>query len=76
MQTTHVTMPIEGLGCWGSGALIVERAVAKAPGVKRVYVNPATEMAYIDYEATATDPQRLAEAVARAGFRAGPPRMH
>jgi Cu+-exporting ATPase len=69
-------VPIYGLGCWGSGALIVERAVAKAPGVVRAYVNPAMEMAYIEYDAATTDPQRLAEAVARAGFQAGPPRMH
>jgi Cu+-exporting ATPase len=76
MQTLRVTMPIEGLGCWGSGALIVERAVAKAPGVLRAYVNPATEMAYIEYDTAATDPQRLAAAVARAGFQAGLPRTH
>jgi len=76
MQTTHVTMPIDGLGCWGGGALIVERAVARAPGVVRVYVNPATEMAYIEYDAATTDPRRLAAAVERAGFRAGPARRH
>jgi FtsP/CotA-like multicopper oxidase with cupredoxin domain len=28
------------------GALVLERTLAKTPGIARVYVNPATEMAY------------------------------
>lgn len=76
MPTIHVTMPIEGLGCWGSGALIVERAMATAPGVVQVYVNPVTEMAYIEYDVTATDPRHLAAVIEHAGFHAGPVRVH
>jgi copper chaperone CopZ len=68
MQMTRMILPIDGLGCWGSGALVVERVLAKAPGVARVYVNPATEMAYVEYDAAATDPEHLAAAVTRAGF--------
>lgn len=66
--TKHVTMVINGLGCWGSGALIVERAIEKTPGVIRVYMNPATEMVYITYDPDHTDPALLQAAVERAGF--------
>ena len=75
MSTTRVTMAIYDLGCWGSGALIVERALARAPGVIRVYANPATEMAYIEYDPALISPAQLIAAVERAGFRAGEPTM-
>ena len=69
----HVIIPISGFGCLGSGALIIERALAQAPGVIHVYVNPATEMAYVQYEADRCTPSALRVAIARAGFRAGEP---
>jgi hypothetical protein len=75
MNTTRLTLAIYELGCWGSGAWIVERALTRALGVTRVYVNPATEMAYIEYDPLLTDPSRLITAVERAGFRAGEPRL-
>jgi copper chaperone CopZ len=72
MTTERIIVPITDLGCWGSGALVVERALASAPGVVRVYVNPATEMAYVEYDPVVTGAQQLAEAVRRAGFGVGP----
>ncbi len=74
MSTTRLTLAIYELGCWGSGAWIVERALAKAPGVTQFYVNPATEMAYVEYDPMLTGPDRLIIAVEHAGFRAGEPR--
>ena len=71
MKAQHVTLPIEDLRC--GGALIVERALARTPGVLRVYVNAATEMAYIQYDADRCTINALREAVARAGFQAGVP---
>jgi Cu+-exporting ATPase len=73
MPRRHVTLPIEDFGCSGSGAIVVERALAKVPGVLRVYVNAATEMAYIEYDAECCDPEALRTAIARAGFHAGLP---
>jgi copper chaperone CopZ len=73
MHRQHVTLPIEDFGCSGSGAIIVERALANVPGVLRVYVNAATEMAYIEYDAACCDAEALRAAIARAGFHAGGP---
>jgi copper chaperone CopZ len=75
MKTQRITLPIDDLSCGGGGALIVERALARTPGVVYVYVNPATEMAYIVYDPALSDPDRLVKVVEHAGFRAGAPSM-
>lgn len=72
MTGNRLVMPILGLSCGGGGALAVERAIGRLPGVMRVYVNPFTEMAYVDYDAARTGPDQFVAAVERAGFRAGP----
>lgn len=69
----HVIVEITGLSCGGGGALAVERALARTPGVAQVYVNPLTEMAYVDYDPAQTGLDKLVAAVERAGFRAGHP---
>lgn len=71
MHHQHISLSIEDLGCAGSGAIIVERALAKVPGVIRVYVNAATEMAYVQYDSDRCDPAVLRAAIAHAGFHAG-----
>ncbi len=73
MSTMRLTMAIYGLACGGGGALTVERALAKLPGVSRVYVNPATEMAYVEYDPERLSWEQLVAAVESAGFRAGEP---
>jgi copper chaperone CopZ len=75
MKTQRITLPIDDLSCGGGGALVVERALARTPGVVYVYVNPATEMAYIVYDPALSDPDRLVKVVEHAGFRAGAPSM-
>ncbi len=75
MNKQHVTLPIDDLSCGGGGALIVERALAHTPGVTHSYVNPATEMAYVEYDPTKSNIERLVEAVRHSGFRAGVPRV-
>ena len=68
-QVEHITIAITGFSCGGGGCLIVERAIAKVPGVRRVYVNPATEMAYVDYDPQLLDGAQLIGAVERTGLR-------
>jgi P-type Cu+ transporter len=70
MSIRRVTMAIYGLGCGGGGVLAIERALVKTPGVVRAFVNPATEMAYVAYDPSQTDPGELLSAVERVGFRA------
>lgn len=73
MTTQRMTVPIYNLSCAGGGALVVERTLARTPGVARVYVNPATEMAYVEFNPEALSPSAVTAAVAKAGF--GPPPM-
>jgi Cu+-exporting ATPase len=73
MAHAHVTLEIFGFGCGGGGALTVERELAHLNGVARVYVNPATETAYIEYDPTQANPDEFVAAVKRVGFRAGVP---
>ena len=71
MKTRRVTVFIYGLGCGGGGALTVERALAKVLGVVQVYVNPATETAYVEYDPAVADVDGIVAAVEGVGFRAG-----
>lgn len=64
----HITLPIYNLSCGGGGSLTVERLLARTPGVIEVYVNPATEMAYIHYDPEQSSPEQLAAVIKRAGF--------
>jgi Cu+-exporting ATPase len=69
----RVRMAVEGLGCGGAGADTIERALGATDGVLGAYVNPATETAYVDYDAAETDPWTIAHAIERAGYRPGRP---
>ena len=71
--TRGLRIPVYGLGCGGSGAPTSERELVATDGVLRVYVNPATETAYVDYDQAETDPWTLARAIERAGYQAGRP---
>ena len=51
----------------------MERVLAATDGVLRVYVNPATETAYVDYDPAETDAHELARAIGRAGYQASRP---
>lgn len=74
MSTQRMTLPIYNLGCGGGATRLVERALRDVPGVTEVYVNPATEMAYVTYDPTRTEPTHLFNALQRAGFGQSTPR--
>lgn len=69
MTRARATLPILGLTWGGGGALAVERALQQAAGVLRAYANPATEMAYVEYDAEQTDLDALQTAIEQAGYR-------
>lgn len=71
--TRNLQIPIYELGCGGAGAQAVERELAAIDGVIRVYVNPATQVAYVDFDQAETDASAIAGAVQRAGYRPGRP---
>lgn len=73
MDRRAITLPIEDFGCTGREANTIERALASVPGVLRVYLNAATEMTYIQYDAECCDVAALQEAIAPTGFHAGTP---
>ena len=62
-------LPILGLTCGGGGALSIEQVLQRSPGVIRAYVNPATEMAYIEYDPAQMDLVALQKAIDSVGYR-------
>ena len=64
---SRLTLPIVELLC--GDALALERRLRRLPGVVQVYVNPATEMAYIEYRAGEVTAETISVAVERFGYR-------
>ena len=75
LKTQRVTIELTGLSCGGGGSLAIERALSKLPGVVSVYLNPATEMAYVQFNAELCSPDQLVAVIKRAGFGAGEPKF-
>ncbi len=73
MSTERVTLTILDLGYGGGGATAIERALARLKGVANVYVNAATEIAYVQYDPSMLHPSDLVRAVEQVGFHAGEP---
>ncbi len=67
-RRTRATLPISGLICGGGGALTLERAIQALPGVIRVYVNPATEMAYVEYWPAEVRLDELVDVIEKMGY--------
>jgi len=65
----RVILPILGLTCGGGGALSIQQVLERSPGVIRAYVNPATEMAYIEYDPAQMDLVALQKAIDSVGYR-------
>ena len=74
MTRAHTTLPVNPLGCTGTTTL--EKTLRDVPGVLRVYVNPVTEMAYVEYDGDCCDERLLATALAREGYAEGVAKGH
>ena len=66
-RRARVTLPLADLMRGGGDAVTVEQALGEVPGVVHAYVNPSTEMAYIEYDPERTGVDRLKRAVQSAG---------
>lgn len=67
VSIARTTIPLGDLGCGGGAVGSIERALARVPGVFRVYANPLTEMAYVEFDPALCTPADLTAAVQRAG---------
>lgn len=75
MATRHVSIPVFGFACGGGGALTVEHVLSRVPGAVSVYLNPATGLAEVDFDAERVTVDELRKAIRRCGFRPGAPHV-
>ena len=73
MKHERITLPIYNLGCGGGGTLASERALTKLPGVAYAYINPLTEMAYVEFDPALANAEQLAALIDQLGY--GAPRV-
>ncbi len=73
LRIKRVTFPIYNLGCGGGGSLTIERTILRVEGVRNAYVNPATEMAYVEFDPSRCALDALLKAVEHVGFHTGAP---
>lgn len=64
---SQVILTISGMSCGGCVGSVT-RALQASAGVARVSVTLEPPEAVVDYDAAATDAEKLAQAVADAGF--------
>jgi len=68
MTSARTALPLATLGCSGGGHLNIDRILREVPGVVDTFVDPALEMAYVEYDPAATDPDALFAVLKRTGF--------
>lgn len=73
MTRKSATLLLSDLECAGSTARTAETALLRVPGVARAYVNPATEAAYVEYDAERCTEADLVTAVESIGVHAVQP---
>ena len=67
MPTSRTALPVSSRVCGGE-IQTIERILADAEGVIAASMNPASEMAYVEYDPTRTDPGALFAVLKRSGF--------
>lgn len=68
IEAKKITLPIEGMTC-ASCVARVEKTISKAPGVKNVSVNLASEKAVIEVDENNLDLEKIKELVEDAGYK-------
>ncbi len=68
-ETRKLELPVLGMSCAACATAVERTLTKKAAGVIKANVNIATETADIEYDPTQTDPQALAAAVEKAGYK-------
>ena len=68
MTRKTTTLMLEHADCVSGSATSIEHVIREVPGVNRVYVNPATEAAYVEYDADRCGEADLAHAVGDLGI--------
>ena len=68
MRTQHTTVPLQSMGCASGGRAAIEQALLDIPGVLRAYVNPVTEMAYVEFDPALSDAQVIGAAIRQTGY--------
>jgi copper chaperone CopZ len=67
MATQTLSMPVRGMTCGGC-VRTVEKKLSSTPGVTKVAVDLEGARATIEYDASAVQPEALANAVRQLGF--------
>ena len=67
MILQRTTLPLDTLGC-AAAAVPVEHVLRAVPGVTQVFVNPVTEMTYIEYDPDQCDEHTLRAALDELGY--------
>lgn len=64
----RITLAIDGAGHdarqWGDA----KRSLMKVDGVRAVFINPRTEMAYVEYDPRLSDAARIVATLERSGL--------
>jgi len=69
MTRKATTVMLETTRCIGGSVHSIEKVLHEVPGVMRAYVNPATEAAYVEYDADRCTEVDLVRAVESLGIR-------
>jgi copper chaperone CopZ len=72
MRRATTTMFLNDLGCAGGSALSLARELERLPGITRVYVNPVTETAYLEFDADRCSEADIVRAAEPLGIHAVP----
>jgi len=66
-MNSKTTLKLEGMTC-SSCAQTIEKALNKTDGVDQAQVNFAAEKAYVDYDSSKVDENKLVEVVKGTGY--------
>jgi len=75
VKSQRMTLPLYDLRGNDDTLLLIKQALVQEAGVKYVYVNADTEMAYVEYDPAMTSQDKVVAVVEQAGFHVGKPGM-